>query len=114
VALLIAPLDLPWYSVNGQEMRGRAFARALGVPTALMAVTMLIAGWGIHRNRRWSRPALLIALAAFWAAGAWVAAFSYGQGVLAGYLWRGLVLLAIGVLILYRLPSLRRYYEALG
>jgi hypothetical protein len=113
IGLVLAPLDQPWYSVNGQGMRGRAFASAFGIPVTLIAVTLFLAGWGILRDRRWSRPALLVALGTFWAAGAWFAAVFEGSGVILGYLWRGVILIAIGALILYGLPSIRRYYTAL-
>ena len=113
IGLILAPLDQPWYTVNGHTMRGRAFASTFGVPVTFIIITWFLAGWGTFRAKRWSRLALLAALGTFWAAGAWFAAVFEGRGVILGYLWRGVLLIAIGALILYGLPSMRRYYRAL-
>jgi hypothetical protein len=113
IGLILAPLDQPWYSVNGHSMRGRAFASAFGIPVTLIVITLFLAGWGTVRDKRWSRPSLLVALGTFWGAGAWFAAVFEGSGIILGYLWRGVILIAIAALILYGLPSMRRYYKAL-
>jgi hypothetical protein len=113
IALILAPLDQPWYSVNEHHMKGRAFASAFGIPITAIIATSLLAGWATLRDKRWSRLALLAALATFWGATAWATAFFEGSGVILGYFWRGLILSGVAALILYGLPSFRRYYKEL-
>jgi hypothetical protein len=114
IALVLTPLDRPWYNVNDHVMRGREFARAFAVPSALMAVTLFIAGWSLFRDHARSRTAMLVAIGTFWGAGAWFEAYFLGSGVLIGALWRGILLLATCAAFLYGWPSLRRYYGSLN
>jgi hypothetical protein len=114
LALILTPFDLPLYSVNGAEMKGRLFARLFAVPLAILALSLGVAGWAVIRNKRWSRSALLFAVAAFWGTGAWISTVSDDTIAIGGWVWRGGILVAISALLLYLPPGIRQYYETLN
>jgi hypothetical protein len=114
IGLLLAPLDLRIYSLDEGTIGGREFARLVGLPASLMAVSFSLAGWGLLRDRTWSRPAILASVASLGIMFSWGSAIAPGGYAVDGHLVATPILVGVAAWYLHFAEGPKAYYAALS
>lgn len=110
--LLLSPLNIGVYKINGEPVSGREFFERAGALLATVAAICLPVAYGLWKERLWVRPLML----AFWIAPVVVALLSFGTGgatVLACSAAESFIGVAIAAAYLYGKRSVTEYYRML-
>ena len=114
LGLLLAPLDLPIYSLGATTMSGRVFLATAGIPFGLASLLFLAAGISLLREHAWSRALVVAAVLGYGSSAAWIG-LKTGDAALTGNAGVGGVVLGIvAAIYLYRSSAVRTYYRQLS